>query len=138
MKRNNLWYVCDAGTNLLTPAEKQYRERIKADPEIYRTHVASEKKRWNSRKKVGNLALIADKTPREQRQTRRIWKKAKAESRKRKKNQEALTTPPTTPTASQFETPESRQKVEGKRRKKKCEKYMKTSIRLRWRPKKLC
>ena len=102
---------------VLTAAEKmrRHREKIKKDPDKYAIYQMKEKKRWVQRKKDKKVKSIKDLSLREQRLTRRKWRKAQASSRQKKKNAQSNLTPPTSPS----EVPLTRQYISGRKQKLK-------------------
>ena len=90
----------------LSAAEKQrrYREKLKnLDREGMKE---KEHRRWHQRKAAGKIKVVSDMTPREQRLQRRMWKKSNESRAERRRSTNAI-------------TEESRQKVRGRREKRR-------------------
>lgn len=86
----------------LTSAERSrlYRQRLKENPEKYSEYLMKERTRYKHRKESGDIKPISEMNSRQQRNTRREWKKRKQHERERKKMVTPLIniTPPTSPT----------------------------------------
>ena len=109
----------------LSGAEKmcRYRQRQKADTDKYSKYLNSESARWKKRKEEGKISSAATRSARETRYIRKAWRERYQNNKK--KAQEALVpiSPQpilTTPTSSSsLMSVSSRQKVHGRRKKRK-------------------
>ena len=95
---------------------RQYRARIRNDPERHEQMKRKDCERYKDQKTSGIRKNIGDLPDREQRLQRRMWRKNQREHRKRVKIAKEIMTPPDTPE----DTPErvnqeSRQKTTGKK-----------------------
>jgi len=101
-------------TTPLTAAERQRRRRAKiaADPVLQREFKANECARWRKRVQSHKVKLIADLTPREQRQQRRRWRKQWKERINKKSL--SIATAPSTP-VHDYSASVSRQRSSGRK-----------------------
>jgi len=109
----------------LSGAEKmrRHRQRIKDDATKHAQYLDDERTRWQKRKQEGKLPTANNRSARETRYVRKVWRERyqmkKREAEKAKQESEPL---PTTPTGSCSLKPlntGSRQKMQGRRKKRK-------------------
>lgn len=77
--------------------QRQYRTRLKADPERREKYLQSERERWRRNVEAGKKKIICDLSEREQRQKRKAWRAAYKSSKERREALRNLTTPPQSP-----------------------------------------
>ena len=82
----------------LTAAQKQrnYRQRLKENPEKYASYLEKEKKRWKERVQAGKVKKVADYSAREHRHVKKLWRERQKRCRA-KKNIPLPLTPPILP-----------------------------------------
>ncbi|CAC5379288.1 unnamed protein product [Mytilus coruscus] len=111
---------------VLTGAErvKLWRERQKSDPRKYGEYLQKERNRYKDKKISGVVKPIEDMTEREQRRTRKHWRKHQANKRERMKqaietnNFLANNTPPVSPENGEFQQNIRRTNAQRRGRKK--------------------
>lgn len=91
---------------------QEYRKRMKEDKEKYERHKAADRERYKVKKETGVVKSIKNRTPREQRKCRRMWKvNSQAHRERQKRVDKALAsglTPPASPTEFQGPNVQSR------------------------------
>ena len=76
---------------------RRYIEKLKNDPEAHANYLRKQRQKYKERKRKGGLQLIKEKSDREQRVQRRLWRKNQSNCRKLKNREATVLTPPGSP-----------------------------------------